>query len=1716
VANPTLAFFFVSPFTALLVAAGAASIPIVVHLLNRNRYRVVTWAAMRFLLAAQRKNSRRMRLEQLILLLIRTAIVLLLVAAMASVMPWAEAFWSWAFPGHTQLAKIGTRRTHKILVIDGSFSMARKVGDANCFDRAKDMAMRVVQEGMGGDGFSVVLMASPPRSIVPEPSDDARRVAEEIQNLRLPHGNADLVGTLNTVEAMLRRSPNKFEEREVYFVTDMQRSTWTARQAANPLPALQKIQTQARCIFLNISPPRGSGRSDEFDNVAVSSVTLGGASGTPIATTSSDTLIQAVLQNYGTRPKDGMRVELLVGRARATSADAPFALRVVAESFETLAAGQSKSVIFRHKFGVAGTYVVQVRCDGDELDLDNTRAAVVLVKETVPVMLVNGKPAADPFERGTEFVRHALNPFAQGVVPRDVPARPKVLSESQFADAGLADLTPYDCVFLCDVARLSTGEVKRLETHLRRGGGVIVALGPHVDRDAYNRLLYREGKGILPARLREVKEAAEKQLFALHASPQSYAQAPLDAFVDDKDRGSLLNVRFRKYYSVDPVERAQRIMSFIEDPPSGPAAAAKDTEGKQLDPAVLAWNPPMPVVGGDTAAKPADARTRPQPAMQGRVVLITSTLNMDWTTWPVSVSYPPMIQELLRFAIAGRLREQAALVGDALEEFLPLSDGRLDVNFTLPDGRQEATRTEDREDVGVLRWIDTDQSGIYRAVIGQHPQEHLFAVNVPAATAQQQACESDLTRTNEDEIRATYQGWEFQVHTDLRDVSHTGGTASPKPSETGTGSQSDPDAGVRIATGGLGMALARYMLLVVLALLLIEVVLAWRFGHYSSAGQLESSGVADWRSVRIASVLVPALLYTGVCVVAAVLAHAAYTGDFLGFMPDTLRRGVESALGVPPPAPGEGTQWRLEFMPYLYDGASDPWLAGLIGIAAAVLVVFIYRIEGRSAGLFYRLSLGGLRIGCVVLALAVFLPQIRLWFERQGWPDVAILIDDSRSMSHVDHYQDAKVRSAADELAGIQGLTAPERLQLAQVLLTDPRRDWLHSLLKQRKVKVHIYHCSTKAARIADITDPADPKQVEQAIREIQALRADGESSALGGAVRQVLNDFRGSSLSAIIMLTDGVTSEGEDLSRVARYSSHLGVPLFFVGIGDDHDVRDLILHDLQVEDSVYVNDNLVFEVRLTGQGYTDLTVPVTLKEKGRQKVLAQQMVKIDPKGKPVKVRLVYRPTDPGEKTYVIEVPAQADEGPRTDNNRLERVVLVREAKLINVLFIEGSARYDYRYVKTLLERESAEDRRNKTIDLKVLLLDSGDEYAKQDKSALSEFPIPSELNKFDVVILGDADPRHPKLGQKHLAELANFVRERGGGILFLAGEHYNPHAYRDTPLRDILPIECLFGEQAELDHPDPYRPELTPLGRFHPIFRFNPDENENAAIWQKLSQIYWWSEGYKLKPGAEVLAVHPTMKAEAPRGGAEAEGHEMHPLIVQQFVGAGRALFFGINETWRWRFREDELRFNQFWIQTMRYLARSRVGRVELSLDRQVPYRRGEPIKVTVRFPDDMPEPPKETQVVVSVSRTTSDSPEGAAIEKWEEMKLEPVAGYRATYEGTLTRTPDGRYRFRLQSPSVTGTVPTAEARVVAPPDEMARLRMNQEEMERAAEETGGRFYNLADADHLIDDLPAGSRVTLHSPQPPRLLWNHPLLFMLALGLLTAEWFLRKRRHLL
>jgi hypothetical protein len=320
---------------------------------------------------------------------------------------------------------------------------------------------------------------------------------------------------------------------------------------------------------------------------------------------------------------------------------------------------------------------------------------------------------------------------------------------------------------------------------------------------------------------------------------------------------------------------------------------------------------------------------------------------------------------------------------------------------------------------------------------------------------------------------------------------------------------------------------------------------------------------------------------------------------------------------------------------------------------------------------------------------------------------------------------------------------------------------------------------------------------------------------------------------------------------------------------------------------------------------------------------------------------------------------------------------------------------------------------------------------------------------------------------------------------------------YRDSPLAVLFPID--FGGAVG---PDPgqivneaFQLQPTDDGLASPTMQLGDTPAETAEIWRKLPPLYWFFEAPTLKPAARVWAEHPV------RMGPDAR---RLPIIAMHYVGSGKVIFHATDETWRWRYRVGDVFFARYWIQTIRYLSRSKLlGKdrsAELTVDRRE-YRRGEPVRVRVRFLDDRQAPPEDDGVTVVVEH---------AGDKNRRLVLRRGSGKRGVFEGTFSNPTDGQYHLWVAAPSMPGEAPAADFRVVAPPGERARLQTDMTELRRISTETKGRFYTIQTAGKLLGQLPEGRQVKTE-PLPPIVLWNHWLLAPLLLGLLVSEWLLRK-----
>jgi hypothetical protein len=854
-----------------------------------------------------------------------------------------------------------------------------------------------------------------------------------------------------------------------------------------------------------------------------------------------------------------------------------------------------------------------------------------------------------------------------------------------------------------------------------------------------------------------------------------------------------------------------------------------------------------------------------------------------------------------------------------------------------------------------------------------------------------------------------------------------------------------------------------------------------------------------------------------------------WTGSIRPLQPleDAAARALARSLAEPPPR-GEVLTPRIR-----YDHPWPQWLFLLVALGGGALIVALYRREA-SAPTWARTLLTALRLALLLLAM-LFLAEAVLTLDRTGLPTFVVMIDDSASGQVEDAYADAAAQGRAAQLAALSGRPRPDRLALGVGYLLQDDAKLLRSLAERQRVR--LYRVSDAAVEVGEIERP---DQVDALLAKLKELDTVGEQTRLGDAVARVLRDLGGSPPTAILLLSDGQTTDGLRLTEAADLARKQGVPLFTVGLGDETPPRDLALSDLQVDDVVFVGDTVRFSARLSarglnpGQGGGGQATLRLLRRRpdGGLEPLETTQVPIPPEGQPARVEILHRPEEVGASTFVVEVVPQ-DRELQVENNRIDRVVEVRDQKL-RVLYVEGEPRWEFRYLKTYLERDT-------TIDLRVLLQLSDDRFAEQDRSALAAFPpgddSPEGLFRYDVLIVGDVDPS--LLNTRQMEDIVEFVTKRGGGLYLVAGELFNPLALDGKPLELLLPIRLEDARNPVVAGVpvEPFRLQPTPEGLASPLFRLGEDQAESERIRQALPPSLWYLEAPRKQPTAVVLAEHPT------QSGADGK----LPLILTHNVGAGRVLFSAIDDTWRWRFRVGDRYFGRYWVQALRYLAAGRRAgsrQAEVVADRRR-YLRGQPVRLRVRFLN--PSLVRDLPTVNAELRRDGQPPRPVA------LRAAPGSADAAVFDATLGDLPEGRYTLALVPPPVLeGEPPSASFQIDPPAGEFVRLELNREELAAAARLSHGHYFRWDETSKIVADseevprpsdsdatsaavvvdeepddrptdsggstprtlaelLPAPQQVPLDS-DPPIPLWNSWPLFVLFLLLIAGEWIARKR----
>ncbi|MBI2932981.1 MAG: hypothetical protein HYY16_15160 [Planctomycetes bacterium] len=830
----------------------------------------------------------------------------------------------------------------------------------------------------------------------------------------------------------------------------------------------------------------------------------------------------------------------------------------------------------------------------------------------------------------------------------------------------------------------------------------------------------------------------------------------------------------------------------------------------------------------------------------------------------------------------------------------------------------------------------------------------------------------------------------------------------------------------------------------------------------------------------------------------------------------------------------------------------DAWVILLVIVPVILgLVWFLYRRERKDVGPGPKVLLTALR---AALALLIFLlllgPILTVEINKIRKSYVLVLVDDSLSMKKVD------VPSRADQKLGLAkavrllqegakevtpeveaALKTLTRADIIRRVLEDPER----RILDEIEAKLNVaYFTFSKGARAVESR--------EKLFEVYKPESIIGTETAIGDSIRQALAMYKGQSVLAVIVLSDGRNNFGAELGQ--HY-----IPIYTVLAGIPQETRDIALIELEAQQAVLVNDKLPVKFGVKSSGYNGQEIDVNLhvyeiKDAAKELSLDAKDVEtylqessLDQTKKMTldgSMRqsddLVWQPREAGEYLLILRVPPREEE--RTDlNNVIVHRVRVADDK-IKVLYVEHPPRYEYRFLKNALIR-----------DTKILchcLLTSADEGFPQEhtrdpgdpdfKEPLKEFPRTlKELLKYDVIIIGDVDPG--RLGGREAWEnIEKFVANFGGGVVFISGVMNNPRTFKDTPLERLLPVIVDdAGRDTEQTYERQFGYKLTDeaivrseaRGGAHPIVSFpalGNDLNRIVEAWEDrdgrndgLVGVRWFQKVVKVKPQGKVLVELtgvPQQETQAKRP----------PLFVAAHYGFGRVFWSATDETWLWRYLAgDQPWFYPFWQQAMywtRYGKLLGAKRFRLRLDRHDRrYMTGDSVNLYVTAFDKNFELLGDPELEIYVEPPTGKRLSVRLIRDKERN------GY---YEGSFKPTEVGMYRAWAGEPDDDSTRATEKFVVYIPNREEDEPILDREELQRIAHashpaESEGVEHKESECPNFfpiekVGALPEALKESKHSLTELKEddLWDSPAVYILFGLLITMEWILRKAWRML
>lgn len=502
---------------ALAFGALAFAIPLIIHILNRSRFRTVEWGAMHLLESVIKVNHKRFRIDQLILLLVRCAIPVLLALCLAKPV----------LTGSRLLE--GDAPVSLVILLDTSYSMDTVDSSGSRFDSAVDAACAIVNAASRGSEVAVIQTGGRPTPLFDQPVFDPEAVIRKLKQIPAGYGASDMQASLD--EAMATLAGMKHARRELIIISDFQPADWEAIGAnaeASIRRQVEAMSIRPELTLLPIGKPVDGNIS--VDSLEFPRRALG---------VSQQLTVRANVKNHGVTSIDQARVILRIDGAEASV------------SQTALEPNGTTQVLFPCEFNTPGSHVMEVEVITDDpLTDDNRYAAAVTIWESIDVLLIDGDPSGQPLQSETDYLSIALTPYTFGRVRlADLVQTQSVQSK----DITEEMLRTARVVVLANVSKLEPVQLVALTAFVQNGGALLVCAGNRLDLTWYREQMFANGTGLLPA----VFGTPRGQIDEAGQSAQIVAQHfdhPALEFFNEPANGDLSAAEIRKWHELSEID----------------------------------------------------------------------------------------------------------------------------------------------------------------------------------------------------------------------------------------------------------------------------------------------------------------------------------------------------------------------------------------------------------------------------------------------------------------------------------------------------------------------------------------------------------------------------------------------------------------------------------------------------------------------------------------------------------------------------------------------------------------------------------------------------------------------------------------------------------------------------------------------------------------------------------------------------------------------------------------------------------------------------------------------------------------------------------------------------------------------------------------------------------------------------------------------------------